>query len=53
MHVAAGAKGGKMRALSYKLQEVLDLLPIAWESGARIFLANHRAWNYKRVNDGI
>ena len=39
MHVAAGAKGGKMRALSYKLQEVLDLLPIAWESGARIFLA--------------
>ena len=26
MHVAAGAKGGKMRAC--KLQEVLDLLPI-------------------------
>ena len=51
MHVAAGAKGGKMRAC--KLQEVSDLLPIGWESGARIFLANHRAWNYKRINEGI
>ena len=29
MYVAAGAKGGKMRAC--KLQEVSDLLPIGWE----------------------